>query len=93
MIQSQLYSFLKGSALKRVSITNVKKILCVFPSLSEQKNISKFLEEKILRVDEIILEINKQIELLEKYRQSLIYEAVTGKIDVRNFDESQLEVK
>ena len=70
----------------------LKNLMCI--SFSQRtKNISKFLEEKTLRVDEIILEINKQIELLEKYRQSLIYEAVTGKIDVRNFDESQLEVK
>jgi len=30
------------------------------------------------------LKINEQIEKLKEYRQALIYEAVTGKIDVRN---------
>ena len=35
-------------------------------------------------IDELISAEQRKIELLKEYRQSLISEAVTGKIDVRN---------
>ena len=43
-----------------------------------------FLNHKTKRIDELIATEQRKIELLKEYRQSLISEAVTGKIDVRN---------
>ncbi|WLF32219.1 restriction endonuclease subunit S [Bacillus altitudinis] len=43
----------------------------------------KFKEKEIL---EVINKLKEQIEKLKEYRQSLIYEAVTGKIDVRDME-------
>ena len=37
-----------------------------------------------IQIDELIAAEQRKIELLKEYRQSLISEAVTGKIDVRN---------
>ena len=34
-------------------------------------------------IDEVAQSISEQIEVVKKYRQALITEAVTGKIDVR----------
>ena len=53
-------------------------------SEEEQKQIVDFLDQKTQQIDELIAAEQRKIELLREYRQSLISEAVTGKIDVRN---------
>ena len=54
------------------------------PTVKEQLAILEFLNVKIPIIDTTISNERKKIELLKEYRQSLISEAVTGKIDVRN---------
>ena len=54
------------------------------PSFSEQTQIANFLEHKTKQIDELIAAEQRKIELLQEYRQSLISEVVTGKIDVQN---------
>ena len=54
------------------------------PTMKEQVAILEFLNVKIPIIDTTISNEQKKIELLQEYRQSLISEAVTGKIDVRN---------
>ena len=56
----------------------------ITPPFSEQANIVDFLNCKNKQIDELIATEQRKIELLKEYRQSLISEAVTGKIDVRN---------
>ena len=56
----------------------------IVPPFGEQKQIVDFLEHKNKQIDELIATELRKIELLQEYRQSLISEAVTGKIDVRN---------
>ena len=55
--------------------------VCV-PELNEQNEISKFLEEKCLVIDSIIECHNFRIKSFKEYRQSIIYEYVTGKREV-----------
>ena len=60
------------------------KIRVQVPSHTEQTQIANFLDRKTQQIDNLITIENQKIELLKEYRQSLISEAVTGKIDVRN---------
>lgn len=53
------------------------------PPLSEQKAIADYLDKKCNEIDEIITDKQSQIETLEAYKKSLIYEYVTGKKEVR----------
>ena len=53
------------------------------PSLSEQVDISLFLEEQTSKIDSLISRSEEMIELLKENKTSLITQAVTGKIDVR----------
>lgn len=53
------------------------------PTISEQKEIVEFLNTKTSEIDKQVDLENRKIELLKEYRQSLISEVVTGKIDVR----------
>ncbi|MES5953957.1 restriction endonuclease subunit S [Bacillus fungorum] len=57
----------------------------ILPPLEEQKGIAEYLDIRTRATDESINLIKIQIKKLKNYRQSLIYEAVTGKIDVRDF--------
>ena len=63
---------------------NFKNISGIFPSFSEQTQIVNFLDHKTKQIDELIAAEQRKVELLKEYRQSLISEVVTGKIDVRN---------
>lgn len=59
--------------------------ILIIPDLSEQYEIINYLDKKILEINLIKKEIQEQIQKLREYRQSLIFEAVTGKIDVRDY--------
>lgn len=71
----------------------LKKLPVLIPTLKEQEAIANFLDNKCSDIDSLVTQIQQQIDVLGKYRQSLIYEAVTGKIDVQNYQENELEVE
>ena len=62
----------------------IENLSTLLPPLSEQRTIANFLDHKTQQIDELIATEERKIELLKEYRQSLISEAVTGKIDVRS---------
>ncbi len=70
--------------LKRVPTEFVESFRIPIPTYQEQTQIADFLNHKTEQIDELITAAQRKIELLKEYRQSLISEAVTGKIDVRN---------
>lgn len=58
----------------------------VLPDLNEQKEIVSYLDLKLKNLERLKDKIGEQVEILKEYRQALIYEAVTGKIDVRDME-------
>lgn len=52
-----------------------------FPSTAEQRAIADFLDTQCAKIDSVIANIEKQIETLQKYKKSLITEAVTKGLD------------
>ena len=63
---------------------SIENLLLPIPPDSEQRQIAAFLDHKTQKIDELISAEQRKIERLKEYRQSLISEAVTGKIDVRD---------
>ncbi|MFC2119046.1 restriction endonuclease subunit S [Bacteroidota bacterium] len=61
----------------------IENIRLIVPPIPEQRQIVEFLDRKTSQIDTTIQMETKKIELLIEYRQSLISEVVTGKIDVR----------
>ena len=51
------------------------------PPLSEQKAIAEYLNKKTAQINELVSAKQKQIELLKEYKQSVIANAVTGKLN------------
>ena len=53
-----------------------------YPSAEEQKQIADYLDEKCSSIDSIISTKKQQLEKLEEYKKSLVFEYVTGKREV-----------
>ena len=72
-------------AINQVSVTTtaIKGIHMPLPPLPEQTAIVRFLDYMDRRIRRYIRAKQKLIKLLEEYKQALIHQAVTGKIDVR----------
>jgi type I restriction enzyme S subunit len=73
----------KGEIIVHIYSKQLRDIITYVPPLPEQTQIVQYLDKKTNEIDTTISLENKKIELLKKYRQSLISEVVTGKIDVR----------
>lgn len=56
------------------------------PPIAEQQEIIDFILNETQTITATISTIEKEIALVEEYKTSLIAEAVTGKIDVRDFE-------
>lgn len=83
---TQLYSLPSGTKQANLSNSDVLGIqIVVPPSLEEQKDIAKYLKNKLLKFDDMILKAESAISLMQERRTALISAAVTGKIDVRNW--------
>ena len=52
------------------------------PPIGEQHKIAQYLDGKVAEIDGIIDQKKEQLEVLESYKKSLIYEYVTGKKEV-----------
>lgn len=53
------------------------------PSIDIQNAIVNYLNKKCAEIDDIITDKKKQLETLEQYKKSVIYEYVTGKKEVQ----------
>ena len=71
-----------GSKMPRASWEYMKNIKLPFPeSIEEQTKIADFLDKKVAQLDKVKSLLEEQINTLENYRQSLIYETVTKGLD------------
>lgn len=57
-------------------------VFAIPPTLEEQEKIVSYLDSECGKIEKIIQANEFTIQQLKEYRQSLIYEAVTGKIEV-----------
>lgn len=72
-----------GTKMPRVSWNYVKNLRVVFPNQSEdQIKIVNYLDKKLTIIDQIVRQKQQQLNHLDKYKQSIIYEYVTGKKQV-----------
>ena len=77
----------RGSSMTmaKVSQGHIKAWKVVLPSIEEQKMIVNYLDKKLAEIDNLINKAKLAIEIIKERRTALISSAVTGKIDVRNW--------
>ncbi len=76
------YMKLLGSGVRQtINFNHIANSLLIYPPLTEQEKIAKFLDEKTTKIDKAIEIKQRQIELLKERRQILIHRAVTRGLD------------
>lgn len=81
--QHQFRTLTNGGTKEGLTLGDIASLLLLYPPKDEQQAIVDFIEAKIGKINEAAAAIRTQINVLKTYRQSLISEVVTGKVDVR----------
>ena len=74
-----------AATLPILNQSTMGELQIVVPNIEEQKNIVGFINKKVSVIKEGIENLQIQISDLKSYKSSLITEAVTGKIDLRDW--------
>lgn len=84
---SQLRLIAKGTtSVAAIYYKDLKSISFPLPTLKEQEEIVEYVEKNIEKLDELIKQSQKAIQLIKERKTALISAAVTGKIDVRDWE-------
>lgn len=81
----------QGSTVSHFNMSDIYNIPIFLPPYDEQIEINNYLEIKLYQIDKLIDKIIHHTEKLQEYRQALISEAVTGRIDVREYGRGSIE--
>ncbi|HCG5954455.1 TPA: restriction endonuclease subunit S [Vibrio parahaemolyticus] len=89
---SQLRLIAKGTtSVAAIYYKELKSISFPLPTLKEQEEIVEYVEKNIEKLDALIKQSQKAIQLIKERKTALISAAVTGKIDVRDWDAQGVE--
>lgn len=81
-LQETMWLYAVQSAQPNLSMENLGNFYIAYPSEDEIYILTDYIEDKGIEISNIINNIKKQIEKLKEAKQSLISEAVTGKIEI-----------
>ena len=74
------------AGLKRIPTSYFENYYMALPKQKEQKIISEYIRSLFDKIEKIENITKLQIKKLKEAKQSLISEAVTGKIDLRDWE-------
>ncbi|MEP6262739.1 MAG: restriction endonuclease subunit S [Gillisia sp.] len=76
----------KSNTQKNIYVDEVKNMFIALPPKDEQEEIYHYLEVQEVNYKNIMEKLENQLQKIINYRHSIISEAVTGKIDVREWE-------
>src|SRR5690625_297073 len=82
-----------GAAREGLNFEELSKFIVLLPSEEEQDEIANYICGETKKIDALIQEAEKAIELMKERRSALISAAVTGKIDVRDWQPEKEQVE
>lgn len=68
--------------MPKINQNELSGIISCVPSLDEQNKIVAYINRKMKLIDHVLVKKERILEKLTEYKKSLIYEAVTGKLEV-----------
>lgn len=74
-----------GSTKGAITCSQIENLAIPLPPLAEQEQIVRFVDEDYSRISRLQKKVKAALQRLQEYRAALITNAVTGKIDVRDF--------
>lgn len=75
-----------GGTKVQLSLDDVRNVWLAVPPLKEQCEIAAYLDHRLSKIARQISLIDRLEVLLKEQRKALIHEAVTGKIDLSNYE-------
>jgi type I restriction enzyme S subunit len=82
-VQDHFVLSANGSTVANVRLPILRTTPIWLPSLAEQRQIVAYLDEQTTKIDKLVAEAERFIELSRERRSALITAAVTGQFDVR----------
>jgi type I restriction enzyme S subunit len=86
VIKYQIESCQTGGNREGLNFEQIAKLVVSIPPECDRLEILKHIKLSIKKYDELVDKANRAIELMQERRTALISAAVTGKIDVREWD-------
>lgn len=83
MLKKSISSFIVSIGIGQISQDDIKNFKIPLPPLQEQKEIAEFLDKKCEKINSAIEKTKKQIKLIKEYKNTLINEAVCGRINLQ----------
>lgn len=71
-----------GTTFDAITINIINNFILTVPSKNEENMIVEFLNKETSKIENLVINIKTVIEKLKEAKQSLISEAVTGKIEI-----------
>jgi type I restriction enzyme S subunit len=90
-IQHQVETNVIGSTIPTISQAKILNFQLVLPPANEINSILSFINTFMKKIDDLNIQLLSQIQKLKEYRQSLISEAVTGKVDVQDWNSPNVD--
>ncbi|EOI9934904.1 restriction endonuclease subunit S [Campylobacter upsaliensis] len=80
MLKKSISSFIVSIGIGQISQDDIKNFKIPLPPLQEQKEIAEFLDKKCEKINSAIEKTKRQIKLIKEYKNTLINEAVCGRV-------------
>jgi type I restriction enzyme, S subunit len=91
-VSEQITRNRRGAILPGLNTETISNIFLLVPQPSDQNELFEYLQVQNNKFDSAVAKCISAVELLEERRTALISAAVTGKIDVRNWQPAQTEI-
>jgi len=92
LLNNQLFLKRMRSAQPHLNAEELGESFLLLPPQKQQTEIVTYLEYQVGRIEDLGNRIIEAISKLKEFRQSIISEVVTGKIDVRNWQPNKQQV-
>jgi type I restriction enzyme S subunit len=86
LVSMNLNQYSIAAAQPGLSVDKIINLLIPLPGYNYQKIISRFIEDGTILIDQAISRCEKEISLIQEYRDRLVADVVTGRVDVRGID-------
>lgn len=90
VFKDEMLNRLSGGAMTRFTIDGISRFNVFIPPIKEQQDIVEYIDSKTSQMDVLIAKAEKGISFIQERRTALISAAVTGKIDVRDWQAAPL---
>ena len=84
LFDTQISEGSKQSTVTNLHLDKIREFILIKSSIEEQSQIINHLDQETIKIDQMVDTETRRIDFLKEYRQSLISNVVTGKIDVRH---------